>query len=249
MMAPGAAALPTVRSIVAACLPAAAAIAVFGVLYGAAARVVMGPALASASSLLIFSGALQFAVVGLLAAGATVPALLVAALTLNLRHLVLGAVLRPRIGGTRTRRAALSAFLVDETFGFALAAAAAAERAGQPGGPAAERTLWVAGIACYLPWQVGTLIGVAGAAVAPVEGVAGAIFPVLFIGLAALSVSRRSHVVRALAAAALTAAFAFALPDLRAIAPVLAGVLAALPGRDAGGDTGRGPGRDAGGDT
>jgi predicted branched-subunit amino acid permease len=242
--APSAASRPTVRSILAACLPAAAAIAVFGVLYGAAARVVLGPALAIASSLLIFSGALQFALVGLLAAGATVPALLVAALTLNLRHLVLGAVLRPRIGGSRARRAALSVFLVDETFGFALAAAASAERAGQPGGPAAERTLWVAGLACYLPWQVGTRIGVAGAAVAPVEGLAGAIFPVLFIGLASLSVRRRSHVVRALVAAALTAAFAFALPDLRAIAPVVAGVLAALPGQDGGHD----PGPPAGGD-
>ena len=55
---------------------------------------------------------------------------------------------------------------------------------------------------------------------------------VLFIGLAALAATRRSHVVRALAAALLTAAVALLLPDLRMLAPVVAGVVVALPGGD-----------------
>jgi predicted branched-subunit amino acid permease len=63
--------------------------------------------------------------------------------------------------------------------------------------------------------------------------VAGAIFPVLFIGLASLACRTRSHAVRAVGAAALTAALAFVLPDLRALAPVVAGVVVALPGGDA----------------
>jgi len=62
--------------------------------------------------------------------------------------------------------------------------------------------------------------------------VAGAIFPVLFIGLASLAATRRSHVVRAVAAATLTAAVAVWLPELRMLAPVIAGVLVALPGRE-----------------
>ncbi len=70
--------------------------------------------------------------------------------------------------------------------------------------PAAERTLLVSGVACYLAWQVGTLIGVLAAGLPGIEGVAGAIFPVLFIGLASLACRTRSHVVRALGAAALT---------------------------------------------
>ena len=97
-------------------------------------------------------------------------------------------------------------------------------------GPATERTLLVAGITCYLAWQVGTLIGLLGAGLAVAESLAGAIFPVLFIGLASLAVTRRSHAVRALAAALLTAGIGFALPDLRVLAPVVAGVLVALPG-------------------
>lgn len=220
---------PTIGAILAATLPAAAAVVVFGTLYGAGARPVLGVPLTLASSLFVFSGAMQFAVVALSSAGAAAPALLLTAGTLNLRHLVLGAVLRPRIGGSRVRRAALAFLLVDESFGFAVAAGDAAEREGRPGGPAAERTLLVSGLLCYVAWQAGTLIGVLGARLPGVEGMAGAIFPVLFIGLAALACRTRSHAARALAAAALTAGLAFALPDLRSLAPVIAGVLVALP--------------------
>jgi predicted branched-subunit amino acid permease len=222
----------SLRSIVATILPAVAAIAVFGALYGAGARPILGAPLTIASSLLIFSGSLQFALVALLTAGAAAPALLLTAATLNLRHLVLGAVLRPRLGGSRLRRAALAFFLLDETFGFAVAAGDAAERAGQPAGRAAERMLLVSGIACHLAWQTGTVIGILGAGNPAIAGVAGAIFPVLFIGLAALACRTRSHAVRALGAAALTAGLAFALPDLRALAPVVASVAVALPGGD-----------------
>jgi len=218
------------RAILAASLPAAAAILVFGTLYGAAARAIMGVPLTVASSLLIFSGALQFALLALLSAGATTLPLVLIAAALNLRHLVLGAVLRPRLEGSRLRRAALAFFLVDETFGFAVAAGQAAERAGKPVGPVTERTLLVAGLTCYLAWQVGTLIGLLGVGLAVAENVAGAIFPVLFIGLGALAVTRFSHAVRAVAAALLTAAIAFAWPDLRVVAPVVAAVLVALPG-------------------
>jgi predicted branched-subunit amino acid permease len=178
----------------------------------------------------VFSGALQFALLALLSAKATLLPLLLIAVVLNLRHLVLGAILRPRIEGSRWRRAGLAFFLVDETFGFAVAAGHAAERAGGSVAAATERTLLVAGVTCYLAWQVGTLIGVLGAGLAVAESLAKAIFPVLFIGLASLAVTRRSHAVRALAAALITAGIAFALPDLRVLAPVVAGVLVALPG-------------------
>jgi predicted branched-subunit amino acid permease len=219
-----------VLPILARATPAAAAIAVFGALYGAGARDVLGAPLTLASSLLVFSGALQFALVALVAAGAPPAALLAMAVALNLRHLVLGAVLRARLGGSRWRRARLAFFLLDETFGFAIAEGNAAEREGRPVAAAMARTVQVSGGLCYTAWQAGTLVGVLGAGVASMERVAAAIFPVLFIGLAALAASRPSHAVRAVAAAALTAAIAIGLPELRVIAPIAAGVVVALPG-------------------
>lgn len=208
------------RSIVVTALPAAAAIVVFGTLYGAAAHPLLGAPLTIASSVFIFSGALQFAIIGLLAAGAGAPALLLTATTLNLRHIVMGAVLRPHVGGSRLRRAGLAFVLLDETFGFAVATR-----------EDAERTLLISGIVCHLAWQVGTLTGVLGAGLSGVEGLAEAIFPVLFVSLAALAATTSTLVVRAVAAAGLTALVAFTLPEVRSLAPVIAGVLVALPGK------------------
>jgi predicted branched-subunit amino acid permease len=180
---------------------------------------------------LTLPAAVAIAVFGsLYGAGATAVPLLLTACVLNLRHLVLGAALRPRFESGSLRRALLAFFLVDETFGFAIAAGNAAQ--GRAVGAATERTLLFSGVTCYLAWLVGTLVGVLGGGLAVVEKLAGAIFPVLFIGLASLAVTRRSHVVRALAAAGLTAAVALAVPDLRMLAPVLAGVVVALPGGD-----------------
>ena len=211
-------------------LPAAAAVAVFGSLYGAAARAYLGAPLTAVSSVIIYSGALQFALVALLGAGATLVPLLLTAVVLNLRHLVLGAALRSRFESGPRRRALLAFFLVDETFGFAIAAGNAVEP--RAVGATTERTLLVAGLTLWVAWLVGTVVGVLGGGLAAVESVAGAIFPVLFIGLASLAVTRPSHVARAVAAAVLTAAVAVLLPDLRMLAPVIAGVLVALPGRE-----------------
>lgn len=211
-------------------LPAAAAVGVFGSLYGAAAREFLGVPLTLASSLLVYSGALQFAMIALLGVGATTLPLLLTAGVLNLRHLVLGAALRSRFESGPRHRAVLAFFLVDETFGFAVAAGNAAEP--RAVGATTERTLLVSGLTLYVAWIVGTVVGVLGGGLAAVEGLAGALFPVLFIGLAALAATRRSHVVRALAAALLTAAVALLLPEVRMLAPVVAGVLVALPGGD-----------------
>jgi predicted branched-subunit amino acid permease len=200
-------------------LPAGAAIAVFGTIYAVAAVPLLGVGVTIASSLLIFSGALQFALLVALGAGAAAPALLLTAVTLNLRHLALGAVARARLEAPWWRRLALSFFIVDETVGFALAA----------GGDAA-RTLLVAGIVCYSAWQVGTVVGVLGLGFEAVRGVAGAIFPMLFIGLAALSARARADVARAGGAAGLTVLLALVFPRYRAVAPLIAAAAAALAG-------------------
>lgn len=179
--------------IAAAASPVAAAIGVFGIVYGAAARPILGTWPTMLSSLLVFSGAAQFTMVGLLAAGAGAVSVLGAVAMLAVRHLPLGAVLRPHLRAGRTRRAVISLLLTDETTGLALTA-----------GASPERTLVISGSLAYLSFAVGTGIGTAGGRLTVVEPLAAALFPVLFVGLAALSARARGDVVRAVLAAAAT---------------------------------------------
>lgn len=199
----------------------AIAIMVFGAIYGSLARPLLGAAGAMLSSLLIFSGAVQFTIAGLLSAGAGAGALVAGALTLNLRNLVLGAVLRPRLEEGRARRAGLAWFLLDESTGLALASRL------HPG-----KTLVVTGTVFYVAWQTGTALGLLGASVEGARAAAEAVFPVLFIGLAALSCFSRSVAVRAVFAAALTAALAVAWPEGRGVVAILVAIAVALPGGD-----------------
>lgn len=209
---------PPSRPVVAA-LPVGLAIGVFGVVYGAAARPVLGAGLAVASSVLVFSGAAQFTMVALLAAGAAPAGVLAGVTTLAVRHLPLGAVLQPRLRTGRARRAVLAWFLIDETTGLALTRP-------EP----VERTLAVAGTVAYGAWILGTVGGVAGASLAAVEPLAHALFPVLFVGLAALTATDRSDAARALLSGAAALVLSSAWPEAGALGAVaVAVVVAAVP--------------------
>ena len=209
------------RSTLLAALPPAAAIFVFGVIYGSLSRPLIGEAETILSSLVIFSGSVQFTIVAFLSAGAGVGALLAGALTLNLRNLVLGAVLRPRVKGSPLRRAALSWFLTDEAAGLAIAS-----------DEDATPILVIAGGMFYLAWLAGTIVGVVGASAEGVRSIAESVFPVLFIGLSALACTSRSIALRALVAASATAVVAFVWPGAAGVAAVLASIAVALPGGD-----------------
>lgn len=201
-------------------IPIALAIGAFGVIYGAAAVPVLGVPLTLASSALVFSGAGQFALVGLLGAGATTAAVLAAIAVLNLRHLALGAVVRPLLKREPVwRRAVLAWFLIDETVGLTLAARAR---------PA--RTLLLAGVTCYLAFLAGTAIGLAGADLAPIAPLASAVFPVLFVGLASLMVASRSDLLRVVAAAAAVMLVAVAYPRGLGLAPIVSALVVASVG-------------------
>lgn len=201
-------------------LPIAGAIGVFGVVFGAASEPILGTPLTLAASVLVFSGAAQFSMIGLLAVGASPAAVLWAVAVLDLRHLALGALLRPRLDDqSLAHRAALAWFLIDETVGLTLVA---------PQSPAS--TLLRAGAVCYGAWIAGTAIGLAGAALPGLEALVAAVFPVLFIGLAALTAKGRGGAVRALIAAVLVVGLLAVWPGLGGLAPLVAAVVVALPG-------------------
>ena len=126
--------------------------------FGVAARGAgLGTTEALLMSLVVYSGASQFAIVGLVAAG--VPWLVTAAtaLVLGIRHVIYGPSLAPHLRGLTPRRSALAAFgLTDEVF-----AVAASSLPGRPAGLG-----WMLGLelGAYASWTLGSLLGVAAGA-------------------------------------------------------------------------------------
>jgi predicted branched-subunit amino acid permease len=204
---------------VAAAAPIALAIGIFGVVFGAGSSAEFGSLPTIAMSLLVFSGVIQFAVVGLLSGGAGIGAVIVTVLALNARNLVLGAAIRPQLSVSRLRRAILGWLLVDESFGLAMAS-----------GAEAARVLLLSGSVFYVAWQAGTLLGVAGAQVVTLADFASAIFPVLFVGLAAITARGTYAVARVVVAVVIVLVAARVAPDIQPFLPIVAAVLVAIPG-------------------
>lgn len=203
-------------------IPIWAAILVFGVVYGAAAQPLFGTPLTLISSAVVFSGTVQFTMVGLLTAAAAPLAILWAVFVVNIRNIALGGAVRPHLRSGLAARFGLSWFLIDETVGLALVDV-----------DEADRVLLVAGLGAYLAWMAGTVLGALGGATFGLESLAASVFPVLFIGLAALMIRDRDGVVRSVAGGLVTLVLLFAWPALAGLAPVLGGLLVAAPGRRA----------------
>jgi predicted branched-subunit amino acid permease len=202
--------------------PVFLAVGVFGVAFGVlAVRAGLSPWLAVVASVVIVSGAAQFALVGLLAAG---PApVLVATTGLALRHLPMSAKLADLIGDRRPlTRVGLAWVLTDETFGLTL-------RAAHTGVPDLAAYKAAADVMLYSAWVAGTAIGAnVGRALDPAALGIDVLFALLFLGLAApLIRSARDWLVAGLAVGAALAATAF-LPDAWQITG--AATLAALIG-------------------
>jgi len=159
-------------------LPAAFA---FGVAAGGAGLSAAETVLMSA---IVYSGASQFALVGLLSSGASLVVAGATALVLGARHLLYGPALAPQLRPLGARRASLAAFgLTDEVFAVAAARL--------PGGGAAGYG-WLLGLefGAYASWVLGSLFGAsAGGAVAgAVPSLSAALsfaLPALFVALLA----------------------------------------------------------------
>ena len=157
----------------------------FGVAYGVLAVEAGLPAwLVVLASVVVVSGAAQFAWVGLAGAGAA--PILVAATGLALRHVPMSARLAGLVGPRPLRvRLALAWVLVDETFGLTLAAARRGEADLVAYKAAADLLL-------YSGWVAGTVAGaLLGGRFDPGAWGAGVLFAVLFVGLAAPLVRTR----------------------------------------------------------
>ena len=199
----------------------AAAIFVFGVIYGSLAGPEIGALTTMLSSLLIFSGAVQFTVIALVSGGAGAATLVAGSAALNLRNLVLAAVVRPRIDAPPLKRGMIGWFLNDEATGLALTVE-----------EDSSKVLVVAGSLFYFVWQAGTALGLAGASLESLRDVASAVFPVLFIALAAATRPSKSVILRAAVAAVAAGLASWLWPGSQGIAAVAAAVAVSIPGED-----------------
>ena len=129
------------------------AVGTFAVSFGALAHAAgLRTPQAMATSLLVFTGASQFAFIGVLAAGGGPIAAIVPAAILALRNGLYGISLASLLAGPLLRRLALSQLVIDETTAMARA---------QADPKTARRAFVATGIAIFVLWNVGTAIGAA----------------------------------------------------------------------------------------
>ena len=203
-----------------AALPLCFALVAFGASFGVLARANgFGIAAPIVMSLTTFTGASQFAVVSILGDGGGLGAAVVAALLLASRYVPIGLSVAPALTGTPLQRLAQSQLVIDESWAVA----------GRGDGTVDRGTLLGAGLALYLAWFAGTIVGVIGGDFLgkPEDLGLDAAFPALFLALLVPQLKSR----QAVAAAIGGGAIAFCLvPFSRAGIPVVAASIACLAG-------------------
>lgn len=169
-------------------------------------------------SVVVFAGASQFLFVGIVAAGGNPVAAVAAGLLVNARHLPFGFAVADLLSGSRARRLAGSHVMIDESVAFALA---------QRGTGRSRAAFWTCGLALFVCWNVGVLLGAFGGSAITDTDAFGldAAFPAVLLALV-LPALRDAATRRA---ALLGAAVALATsPFLAAGLPVLLGLVGVL---------------------
>ncbi len=172
-----------------------------------------------ALSVLVFTGGSQFAFVGVVAGGGNALSGAASAILLGARNGLYGVRLVPLLNVHGGRRLVAAQLTIDESTAVALANEDRDRRAGQLG-------FWVTGLAIFLLWNLGTLVGaVAGSAVGdPKDFGLDAAAPAAFLALLAPRLRGRTEWTAAVLAAAVAVV---AVPLVPAGLPVL--VAAVVP--------------------
>ena len=118
-----------------------------GITYGVLAEPVMGSAAPIVMSVIVFSGAAQFASLSVLAAGGGAAAAIVAGLLLNLRFLPMGFAFAPALTGSPVKRAAQGQALVDASFALASRGDGRFDRELMLGATIPQAVCWIGGTA------------------------------------------------------------------------------------------------------
>jgi predicted branched-subunit amino acid permease len=172
-------------------------------------------------SLLMFTGASQYAFAGVIGSAGTPLAAAATALLLGTRNALYGLRLSSLLRVRGPRRAVAAQFVIDETTAMAIA---------QDDPDDARFAFWATGVAIYALWNLGTLIGAVGASAVADPKVLGldAAAPAAFLALLVPRLRNTGFRVLALAGAA---ASLTAVPIVPAgLAVLVAAVVAVLVG-------------------
>ena len=197
--------------------------AAFGATFGAVAVAAgLGVGQAQVLSLVLFSGASQFALAGVVGSGGSPWTALGPALLLAVRNGFYGVTLAPVLGAHGLRRLVTAHFVIDETTAMATSAATGTRRADQ------RFAFWTTGLVLCACWNAGTFVGaLVGSAVdTDVLGLDAA-GPAVFLALMWPALERVRARWVAVAGAAVAAAL---VPLVPAGVPVLAAAVAAVVG-------------------
>jgi len=197
------------------------AVGVYGVSFGVLAVAAgLSPAQACVMSMLVFTGASQFALVGVLAGGGGVLAAMAPAVMLALRNTAYGLSVAPLLTGPLRRRAVEAQLVIDETTAMARA---------EDDPRAARRAFLATGVSVWLCWNAGTLAGalLGGGLGDPRAFGLDAMFPAAFLALLAPQLRRPVAPVAAVAGAIIAVAV---LPFAPAGVPVVAALAGVVPG-------------------
>lgn len=131
-----------------------AAVGAFGISFGVLAVASgLSAAQAMAMSLLVFTGASQFAAVGVIDAGGSTVAALGSALLLGARNAAYGLSMSKVLTGSLPRRLLASHLVIDESTAMATSQTNDRDR---------QRAFWWAGGSVFVFWNIGTLLGALG---------------------------------------------------------------------------------------
>ena len=195
------------------------AVGAYGLSFGAAAVTAgLSTLQACVLSLLLFTGASQFALVGVLGAGGSAVAAVASALLLGTRNTLYAVRLASLVPVRGPRRLVAAQVTIDETTGMATAA---------PEGLAGT-AFWATGASVYVLWNLATLAGAVGAARLGDPGALwlDAAVPAAFLALLAPQLRSRGLASAALAGALVAAT---AVPLTPPGVPVLLAALVVVP--------------------
>ena len=211
----------TVRSILVVCIADGLVGLAFGAIAVGAGLPLWLPVLLS---VVVFAGAAQFLLVGVIASGGSVVAAVAAGLLVNARLLPLGLAVGDGVGRGAWRTLLGSHVLTDESAAFALL---------QPRGERRRAAYWLCGIALFLCWNVGVVVGALVGTLIPDTDALGldAAFPAILLALILPSLRSRRVRRAALVGVAIAVATAPFLPAGLPVLLALLGVLVALPHR------------------